>query len=74
MATKKEDCIWNKFFKNLDPKYNDKREKMMLHFLMPILNPKKPYNVTLTLANTLLIAYSKKKVVDLGSIIGELVH
>ena len=46
----------------------------MLAFLVPILSPKKPYNITLTLATTLLLAYSKKKVVDWGSIIGELVH
>ena len=46
----------------------------MLAFLVPILSPEKPYNITLTLATTLLLAYSEKKVVDWGSIIGELVH
>jgi hypothetical protein len=63
------------------PKYDyyvknckDKRERRVLAFLVSILSPEKPYNVILTLATTLLLAYSKKKVVDWGSIIGELVH
>jgi hypothetical protein len=46
----------------------------MLAFLVPILSPEKPYNITFTLATTLLLACSEKKVVDWGSIIGELVH
>jgi hypothetical protein len=46
----------------------------MLVFLVPILSSEKPYNITLTLATTLLLAYSEKKVVDWGNIIGELVH
>jgi hypothetical protein len=65
----------------LDPKYGyfvkdckDKRERRMLVFLMPIFSPEKPYNITLTLATTLLLAYSEKKVVDWENIIGELVH
>ena len=41
---------------------------------MPILSPKKPYNITLTLSTTLLLAYSEKKMVNWGSIIEELVH
>ena len=40
----------------------------MLAFLVPIFSPEKPYNITLTLATTLLLAYSEKKVVDWGSI------
>ena len=46
----------------------------MLVFLLPIFSLEKPYNITLTFATTLLLAYSEKKVVDWGSIIGELVH
>jgi hypothetical protein len=41
---------------------------------MPIFSPEKPYNITLTLATTLLLAYFEQKEVDWGSIIGELVH
>ena len=46
----------------------------MLAFLVLILSTEKPYNVTLTLATTLVLAYSKKRVVDWESTIGELVH
>ena len=81
MATKREDYSRDKFSQRLDPKYDyfmkdckDERERRMLVFLVPIFSPEKPYNITLTLATTLLLAYSGKKVVDWGSIIGELVH
>ena len=47
---------------------------MMLVFLVPIFSLEKSYNIILTLATTLLLAYSEKKVVDWRSIIGELVH
>ena len=46
----------------------------MLAFVVPIFSPEKPYNITLILATTLLLAYSEKNVVDWESIIGELVH
>jgi hypothetical protein len=81
MATKRDDCTRDKFSSRLDPKYGyfvkdckDERERRMLAFLVPIFSPEKPYNITLTLANTLLLTYSEKKVVDWGNIIGELVH
>jgi hypothetical protein len=81
MATKREDCTRDKFSSWLDPKYGyfvkdckDEREMRMLAFIVPIFSPEKPYNITLTLATTLLLAYSEKKVVDWRNIIGELVH
>ena len=46
----------------------------MLAFLVPIFSPEKPYNITLTLTTTLLLAYSEKKVVDWERIIGELAY
>jgi hypothetical protein len=65
----------------LDPKYDyfvkdckDERKKMMSAFLVPIFSPEKPYNIIFILITILLLAYSEKKVVDWGSIIGELVH
>jgi hypothetical protein len=71
MATKREDCTRDKFTYRLDHKYGyfmkdckDERERRMLVFLVPIFSPEKPYNITLTLATTLLLAYSEKKVVD----------
>jgi len=74
MATKRYDYTWNKFIHKLDPKYGyfvkdckDNREKRLLAFLVPILSPEKPYNVTLTLANTMFLAFSEVKVVDWGS-------
>ena len=81
MATKRDDCIRDKFFQWLDPKYGyfvkdckDEREKKILVFLVSIFTPEKPYNIILIIATTLLLAYSEKKVVDWRSIIGELVH
>ena len=81
MATKREDCTRDKFSQRLDPKYGyfvkdckDEREMRMLAFLVSIFGPKKPYNIIFTLATTLLLAYSEKKVVDWGNIIGEVVH
>jgi hypothetical protein len=81
MATKREDCIRDKFSQRLDPKYGyfvkdckDEREMMMLAFLVPIFCPEKPYNITLTLVTTLFLAYSEEEVVDWRNIIGELVH
>jgi hypothetical protein len=80
-AIKREDCTRDKFSQRLDPKYSyfvkdckDEKEMRMLAFLVPIFSPEKPYNITFTLVTTLLLAYSGKKVVDWGSIIGELVH
>jgi hypothetical protein len=46
----------------------------MLTFIIPILSPEKPYDVTFTLATTLFFAYSEKNVMDWESTIGELVH
>lgn len=64
MVTKKEDCTRDKCSQKLDPKFSyyvrdckDKGEKGMLAFLVPILSPKKPYNITFTQANTLFLAY-----------------
>jgi hypothetical protein len=81
MATKREDCTRDKFSQRLNPKYGyfvkdckDERERRMLAFLVPIFSPEKPYNIIFTLVTILLLAYFEKKVMDWGSIIGELVH
>lgn len=81
MATKKKDSTRDKIFQKLDPKYGyfvknckDERDRRILAFMVPILSPEKPYNITVTIATTLLLAYSKKKVVDWENIIWELVH
>ena len=81
MTTKREDCTRDKFSLRLDPKYGyfvkdckDEREMRIFAFIVLIFSLEKPYNITLTLATTLLLAYSEKKVVDWETIIGELVH
>ena len=81
MATKKKDCTRDKLSQRMDPKYGyfvkdckDERETRMLAFLVPIFSPEKPCNITFTLATTLFLAYSEKKILDWESIIGELVH
>ena len=81
VTTKREDCTRDKFSLRLDLKYGcfvkdckDERKMRILAFLMPLFSPKKPYNITLTFATTLLLANSEKKVVFWGSIVGELVH
>ena len=52
----------------------DRRERRVLAFLVPILSLKKFYNVTLILATTILLSFSGERVVDWGSIVGEVVH
>ena len=81
MATKREDCTMSNFSQRLNPKYGsfvkdckDEMKRRILASLLPIFSAEKPYNITLTLATTLLLPYSEKKVVNWGSIIGELVH
>ena len=71
MATKKDDCTRDKFTQKLNLKYDyyvkhckNERKKRKLAFLVLILSPEKPYNITLTLVTTLFLAYSEKKVVD----------
>ena len=45
------------------------RERRMLEFMMPILNPEKPKRITLTMANTLFGALSGVRPVNWGQII-----
>ena len=70
MATKRKDFTRDKISQRLDPKYcyfvkdcKDERNRRMLAFQVPIFSPEKPYKITLTLATTLLLAYSEKKMV-----------
>lgn len=81
MDPKKDDCTQDKFSRKQDPKYGYyvgdykySKEKRVLAFLVPILSPKKPYNVTLTLANTLFLSFFGERLVDWGHIIEDLVH
>ena len=48
-----------------------KRERRVLKFLMPILNPEKPKRINLTLANTMFGALSGSRPVNWGLLIHE---
>jgi hypothetical protein len=81
MATKRDDCTRDKFTRKLDAKYGyfvrdckDIREKRVLAFLVPILNPEKPYNITLTLASTIFLSFAGERMVDWGHLVGDQVH
>ena len=81
MVGRKDDCTRGKFSRNFDGKYGyfikdckDERERRMLAFLVPILNPEKPYSLTRTLASTLLMAFSEERVVDWSQILRDLVQ
>ena len=50
------------------------RERRVLEFLMPILNPEKPKRISLTMANTLFGAMSGVQPVNWGLIIHEVVE
>ena len=81
LATRKEDYTQGKFASKIDSKAgyliedcrND-RERRVLAFLVPILNPEKPYSVTLTMASTLLLAMAKKRKVNWGQLVRDLVQ
>ena len=49
------------------------RERRMLVFLMPILNPEKPKRISLTMANTLFGAIFGVRLVNWGLLIHEVV-
>ena len=55
------------------PRCRNPRERRVLEFLMPILNPGKPKIITLTMANTLLGAMSEIRPVNWGVLIREVV-
>ena len=80
-ADRKDGLFAGKFTGSVDPKegvYPGKcknlRERRMLEFMMPILNPEKPKRVTLTVANTLFGALSGVRPVNWGIIIHDIVE
>ena len=81
LVTRKEDCTAGRFSTPMDGKYGyhiqdcvDGRERRMFAFLAPILNPDKPYHVTLTMASTLLLAFERKRRVNWGQLIRDQVQ
>jgi hypothetical protein len=64
-AGRKDGLFAGKFRREVDPKEGlhpsncrNARERRMLEFLMPILNPEKPKRISLTMANTMFGAMS----------------
>jgi hypothetical protein len=79
-AGRKDGLFAGKFRGDVDPKEGlhptncrNPREKRMLEFLMPILNPGKPKRISLTMANTLFGALSGVRPVNWGLLIHETV-
>ena len=69
-----------KFKGEVDPKEGlhpancrNPRERRVLGFLMPILNPEKPKRITLTMANTMFGAMSEVRPMNWGVLIHEVV-
>jgi hypothetical protein len=79
-AGRKDGLFAGKFRGDVDPKEGlhptncrNPREKRMLEFLMPILNPEKPKRISLTMTNTLFGALSGVRPVNWGLLIHETV-
>ena len=79
-ADRKDGLFTGKFRGEVDPKdglhlanCRNPREKRVLEFLMPILNPEKPKRITLTMANTMFAAMSGVRPVMWGLLIHEIV-
>jgi hypothetical protein len=79
-AGRKDGLFAEKFRGEVDPKEGlhpsncrNGRERRMLEFLMPILNPEKPKRISLTMANTLFGAMSGVRLVNWGLLIHEVV-
>jgi hypothetical protein len=69
-----------KFRRDVDPEEGlypsncrNPREKRIMEFLMPILNPEKPKRISLTMANTMFGAMSGVRPVNWGLLIHEVV-
>ena len=80
-AGRKDGLFVGKFTGAVDPKEGlhpgkckNPKERRILEFMMPILNPEKPKRVTLTVANTLFGALSGVRPVNWGIIIQDIVE
>src|ERR1700738_1401211 len=79
-AGRRDGLFVGKFRGDADPKdgfhpgnCRNMRERRVLEFLLPILNPDKPKHISLTMANTLFGAMSRVRPVNWGLIIQEIV-
>ena len=81
MANQTDQYIEGQFRSEADPKdgfpvreCRDSRERRLLEFLVPIVHPDKPTQVTRTLGNTIFEAMSGERSVDWSVIFMELVN
>ena len=79
-AGRKDGLFVGKFDRQVDPKEGlhpancrNPKERRMLEFMLPILNPEKPKRLTLTMANTMFGALFGVRPVNWGLLIQELV-
>ena len=81
MANQMDQYVEGKFLHKADPKdgfpvreCRDARERRLLEFLVPIVHPDKPTQVTCTLGNTVFGALDGERPVDWAKIFAELVN
>ena len=81
MASRTDRFIDGKFFVRINPKdgyavseCNETRAKKVFEFLVPLLYPKKPTRVTITMGNTIFGALSKERPIDWGQVIKDVVQ
>ena len=81
LANRTDKYVEGKFLHEVDPKDSfsvreckDAQERRLLEFLVPIVHPDKPTQVTRTLGNTIFMAMSGERSVDWSIIFMELVN
>ena len=81
MASRTDRFIDGMFSGRVNPKdgyavadCKDPRVKRVLEFLVPLLYPKKPMRVTITVGNTIFRALSKERPIDWGIVVKDLVQ
>ena len=81
MASRTERFIDARFSGRVNPKdgyavvdYKEPRARRVLEFLVPLLYPKKPTRVTITVGNTIFGALSKERLIDWGIVVKDLVQ
>lgn len=80
-ASRKDTCFIGKFKAEHDPKDDfylvdcrNPRKRRVIEFLLPILHPKKPKGLSITMANTIYGELSGARPVNWGRLIQELVE
>ena len=81
MANRMDQYVEGKFLHKVDPKdgfpvreCRDTQERRVLEFLVPIVHPDKPTQVTRTLGNTIIAAFNGDRRVDWVRIFMDLIN